>query len=119
MENLVQETTSDNNKDKPTLYWHDYESFGLNPGTDRPSQFAGIRTDLDLNVISEAHEWFCQPPSDYLPEPEACLITGITPQQTLQKGITESEFITFINKQFSQQNTSLGSPGLETTEIHP
>ncbi|MCW8996649.1 MAG: exodeoxyribonuclease I, partial [Psychromonas sp.] len=89
----------------PTLYWHDYETFGLNPGSDRPSQFAGIRTDLDLNVISEADEWFCRPPNDYLPNPEACLITGITPQQTLQHGQSENEFIRRINKQFSQPNT--------------
>jgi exodeoxyribonuclease-1 len=88
-----------------TLYWHDYETFGLNPGTDRPSQFAGIRTDLDLNIISEPNEWYCRPPNDYLPNPEACLITGITPQHALQHGIAESEFIDCINQQFSQQNT--------------
>lgn len=88
-----------------TLYWHDYETFGLNPGKDRPSQFAGIRTDLELNAIAEADEWYCRIPSDYLPDPIACLITGITPQQTLQNGITENEFITNINNKFSQQNT--------------
>ena len=60
------------NQASPTLFWHDYETFGLNPGTDRPSQFAGIRTDLDLNIISEPYEWYCRPPNDYLPAPEAC-----------------------------------------------
>lgn len=88
-----------------TFYWHDYETFGLNPGADRPSQFAGIRTDLDFNANGEPNEWFCRIPSDYLPEPLACLITGITPQQTLQHGIPENEFINNINQQFSQPNT--------------
>ena len=36
-----------------TLYWHDYETFGLDPARDRPVQFAGIRTDEDLNIIGE------------------------------------------------------------------
>lgn len=104
MGNNLQKTTK-KVSNEPTLYWHDYETFGLNPGADRPSQFAGIRTDLDLNVISEPDEWFCRPPNDYLPSPEACLITGITPQQTLQHGVFENEFIKLINAQFSQANT--------------
>ena len=105
MGNNLQKTTTEKVSDEPTLYWHDYETFGLNPGADRPAQFAGIRTDLDLNVISEANEWFCRPPDDYLPNPEACLITGISPQQALQQGVNESEFIRHINREFSQANT--------------
>jgi exodeoxyribonuclease-1 len=93
------------NSSPVTLYWHDYETFGLNPGVDRPSQFAGIRTDLELNACAPADEWYCRIPSDYLPDPVACLMTGITPQQTLQHGITENEFITNINQQFSLANT--------------
>ncbi|TEW56034.1 exodeoxyribonuclease I [Psychromonas sp. RZ22] len=93
------------NQDAPSLFWHDYETFGLNPGTDRPSQFAGIRTDLDLNVISEPYEWYCRPPNDYLPAPEACLVTGITPQHALQHGEYENQFIFNILQQFKQPNT--------------
>lgn len=105
MGNNKPKKTSESVSDEPTLYWHDYETFGLNPGADRPAQFAGIRTDLDLNVISTGDEWFCRPPNDYLPTPEACLVTGITPQQTLQRGETENIFISRINQQFSQENT--------------
>jgi len=100
-DNLQNKTTTN----EPTLYWHDYETFGLNPGKDRPSQFAGIRTDLNFNVVSEPNEWFCRPPNDYLPNPEACLITGITPQQALLHGKFENEFIKLINIQFSHPNT--------------
>lgn len=105
MGNNLPKSSNNAVNNSPSLYWHDYETFGLNPGADRPSQFAGIRTDLDLNIISEPHEWFCRPPSDYLPAPEACLITGITPQQTLQHGLFENEFIKNINAQFSESNT--------------
>jgi exodeoxyribonuclease-1 len=93
------------NQASPSLYWHDYETFGLNPGTDRPSQFAGIRTDLDLNVIAEPNQWYCRPPNDYLPTPEACLVTGITPQYALQHGEFENQFIFNILQQFQQANT--------------
>ena len=37
-----------------TLYWHDYETFGLDPRYDRPAQFAGIRTDEDLKYHRRA-----------------------------------------------------------------
>ncbi|WP_354625795.1 exodeoxyribonuclease I [Psychromonas sp. MME2] len=97
--------SSQQNTPPTTLYWHDYETFGLNPGSDRPAQFAGIRTDLDFNIIGVANEWFCRPPNDYLPNPEACLITGITPQKALQLGVSENEFIKLINGEFSQTNT--------------
>jgi exodeoxyribonuclease I len=105
MSNYEQKGTSENTTNEVTLYWHDYETFGLNPGVDRPSQFAGIRTDLELTACAPADEWYCRIPSDYLPDPIACLLTGITPQQTLQHGITENEFITNINQKFSQANT--------------
>lgn len=105
MSNSPIQSAQGNVAEQPTLYWHDYETFGLSPGADRPSQFAGIRTDLNLNVISEANEWFCRAPNDYLPNPEACLITGITPEQTLRQGEYENVFIRHINNQFSQKNT--------------
>tara|TARA_R110001592_G_scaffold70936_1_gene216931 strand:- start:3802 stop:5232 length:1431 start_codon:yes stop_codon:yes gene_type:complete len=93
------------NQASPSLFWHDYETFGLNPTTDRPSQFAGIRTDLDLNIISEPYQWYCRPPNDYLPAPEACLVTGITPQYALQHGEFENQFIFNILQQFQQSQT--------------
>ena len=61
-----------------TFYWHDYETFGVNPSVDRPSQFAGLRTDFNLNPIGEPLVIYCQPQLDILPAPQACLITGIT-----------------------------------------
>ena len=88
-----------------TLYWHDYETFGLDTRRDRPVQFAGIRTDLDLKIIEDPLEIYCKPPSDYLPNPEACLITGITPQLATEKGSCEAEFIALIHQQISRSGT--------------
>ncbi|MEH6625796.1 MAG: exodeoxyribonuclease I [Motiliproteus sp.] len=88
-----------------TFYWHDYETFGADPMRDRPSQFAGIRTDEDLNIIGEPLVLFCRPADDFLPHPEACLITGITPQQAQREGVCEAEFAAAIHKEMSVPGT--------------
>lgn len=90
---------------QPTILWHDYETWGANPQKDFPCQFAGIRTDLSLNVIGEPVMLYSQIPNDCLPNPMACLITGITPQKSLQAGVTEREFAAAIQSEFSQSNT--------------
>lgn len=88
-----------------TLYWHDYETGGIDPRYDRPLQFAGIRTDEDLNIIGEPLMIYCQPAADYLPHPQAALITGITPQIAAEKGLPEAEFIRQIHDELSQPGT--------------
>lgn len=88
-----------------TFYWHDYETFGVDPSKDRPSQFAGLRTDEDLNPIGEPLVIYCQPQKDILPAPQACLITGITPQLALEKGLSEPQFIEAIHRQLAVPGT--------------
>ncbi len=88
-----------------TFLWHDYETFGANPRRDRPAQFAAIRTDADLNQVGEALMLYCQPAPDFLPDPESCLITGITPRQCLQLGIPEAQFAAQIEQVLGQENT--------------
>ena len=88
-----------------TFYWHDYETFGADPRRDRPAQFAGIRTDEALNEIGEPLMMYCKPTRDYLPHPEACLLTGITPQLADAQGLPEPEFIARIHAEFAQPNT--------------
>ncbi len=87
-----------------TFFWHDYETFGRQPRRDRPAQFAGLRTDLDLNPIGQPVMWYCQPAPDVLPDPESCLLTGILPQHCLQHGLPEHQFAREIEAQ-------LGAPG--------
>ncbi|MCK9512443.1 MAG: exodeoxyribonuclease I [Pigmentiphaga sp.] len=88
-----------------TFFWHDYETFGARPRRDRPAQFAGIRTDTDLNEIGEPVMLYCRPANDYLPEPEACLITGITPQLCLERGVPEHEFAARIEAELARSGT--------------
>ena len=88
-----------------TFLWHDYETFGVNPRSDRPAQFAAIRTDAELNEIGAAVMLYCQPAPDYLPDPQACLITGITPQLCQARGIPEYQFASQIEQLFAQPDT--------------
>lgn len=88
-----------------TLYWHDYETFGVDPTRDRPVQFAGVRTDEDLNVVGEALNIFCRPAPDTLPHPISSVITGITPQRAQEQGVNELEFIDRILKELAQPGT--------------
>ena len=90
---------------QPTFLFHDYETFGKSPSLDRPAQFAGVRTDLDFNIIGEPEVFYCQPADDYLPQPEAVMITGITPQQAKARGVSEAEFARRIHALFSEPNT--------------
>jgi exodeoxyribonuclease-1 len=88
-----------------TFLWHDYETFGATPRRDRPAQFAAIRTDAELNEIGDPIMLYCQPAPDYLPDPQSCLITGITPQQCLEWGVPEHQFAATICEAFSQPGT--------------
>ena len=88
-----------------TFLWHDYETFGANVRRDRPAQFAAIRTDAELNEIGAPLMLYCQPAPDFLPDPQSCLITGITPQECLEKGIPEHAFAAQIEQAFAEPGT--------------
>jgi exodeoxyribonuclease I len=88
-----------------TFFWHDYETFGRVPRRDRPSQFAGVRTDAELNEIDAPLMQYCRCAPDFLPEPEACLLTGITPQRCLELGVPEHMFADAIEQQLARPGT--------------
>jgi exodeoxyribonuclease-1 len=88
-----------------SIFWHDYETFGSDPRRDRACQFAGIRTDEELNIIDDPVEFHCKPAPDFLPDPYSCAITGISPQQALAKGVTEAEFCARIASELMQPGT--------------
>ena len=88
-----------------TFFWHDYETSGTDPQRDRPLQFAGIRTDADLNIIEDPVMIYARPADDMLPQPMACLITGITPQIALERGVSEAEFIARIHAELARPGT--------------
>ncbi len=78
------------------FFFYDLETSGLNPREDRIMQFAGIRTDLDLNPVVEPVNILLKLPDDTLPSPGAIAVTKITPQMTQQDGLTEAEFCRYV-----------------------
>ncbi|MDQ5885415.1 MAG: Exodeoxyribonuclease, partial [Patescibacteria group bacterium] len=92
-----------------SLYFYDLETSGVNPKKDRVMQFAGQRTNLDLEPIQDPDVFYVKMTDDVLPDPGAILVTGITPQQTISDGISEKEFADFIyNKVAIPQTTIVG-----------
>ena len=88
-----------------SFFWYDLETSGINPKEDRILQFAGIRTDLDFNIIGDKQVYYSKISDDILPSPEACLITRLTPQLVNAKGLKEADFIKNILKEFQVKET--------------
>lgn len=88
-----------------TFFWHDYETFGRVPRRDRPAQFAGVRTDAGLREIDAPVMHHCRPAPDTLPDPESCLLTGITPQRCLESGLPEHAFAAAIERELARPGT--------------
>ncbi|HLS84525.1 MAG TPA: exodeoxyribonuclease I [Arenimonas sp.] len=88
-----------------SFLWYDLETFGRDPRRSRIAQFAGIRTDTDLNQTGEPISLYCQPARDLLPSPEAALITGISPQRALAEGLREAEFFARVADELCQPRT--------------
>ncbi len=88
-----------------SFLWHDYETTGIDSRRDRVLQFAGIRTTLDLEPVGEAVSIFCRPPRDALPSPQACLVTGISPQQAQREGLAEAEFVARVHEELARPGT--------------
>ena len=77
---------------RQTFFFYDLETSGLNPRYDRVMQFAGQRTDLEMNLIGDPVNFLVRLSDDILPSPEALMVTGITPQSVNADGVTEAEF---------------------------
>lgn len=90
-----------------TFYFFDLETSGFSPRDDRIMQFAGQRMDMDLNPIGEPDNILVKITPDILPQPDAVLVHGITPQQTLTDGLTEVEFCKYLTSQVFTKDTIL------------
>ena len=88
-----------------SLFWHDYETSGINPSLDQPLQFAGIRTNENLDIIGDPIVLFCKPHLDIIPSPQACLVTGISLQQAYSEGLKEPDFISTIHEEMIKPGT--------------
>jgi exodeoxyribonuclease-1 len=88
-----------------TFYFYDLETSGINSRRSRVMQFAGQRTDLKLKPIGEPDNILIKLTEDILPDPDAILITGITPQKTRADGISEADFLKYFHSHVSQPET--------------
>ena len=90
---------------KQTFFFYDLETSGFSPRKDRIMQFAGQRTDMNLNKIGEPVDILVCLNDDVLPSPEALLVTGISPQKTVDEGYTEAEFARMAAEEFFTEGT--------------
>lgn len=88
-----------------TFFFYDLETSGVDPRRSRVMQFAGQRTDENLKPIGDPYNILIKLGEDALPDPDAILLTGITPQQTIQDGITEAEFCKLFMEEIFQPET--------------
>src|SRR3989344_3472571 len=88
-----------------TFYFYDLETSGVNPRADRIMQFGGQRTDMNLKPIGEPDNILIKLTDYVLPQPDAILIHGITPQKTKAEGISEAQFAKYLTNQVSMPNT--------------
>lgn len=88
-----------------TFYFYDYETTSGSPRSGRPIQFAGQRTDEFLQPLGEPDNILIAPADDVLPEPDAVLVHGVTPQKALSEGVTEAEFAKYFNKKVALSGT--------------
>lgn len=88
-----------------TFFFYDLETSGLSARDDRIMQFAGIRTTLDLEPIGEPYNILVALNDDTLPSPDALMVTGITPQQTVDEGYTEAQFAKLLMEEIFTNDT--------------
>jgi exodeoxyribonuclease-1 len=88
-----------------SFFFYDLETTGFNPREARIMQFAGQRTDRDLKPVGEPYNILIKLTEDVVPDPDAILLTGITPQSTLADGVTEAEFLKIFDKEISVPGT--------------
>ena len=90
---------------RPSFFFYDLETSGLSSSDARIMQFAGQRTDLNLTPIGEPVNLLVRLSDDTLPSPGAIFTTKITPQKTLEEGITEPELAKFLTEEIFTPDT--------------
>lgn len=88
-----------------SFLWYDLETWGLDPATSFIASFACQRTNYNLEPIGPPIELLCCPPEDCLPDPEAILVHGISPQKAQEQGMPEYEFARAIHQELNKANT--------------
>ena len=92
-----------------TFFFYDLETSGLNPRQDCIMQFAGQRTEMNLEPIGEPYNLLVALNDDTLPSPDALMVTGITPQKTVEEGYTEAQFARMLSEEiFTPETIAVG-----------
>ncbi len=81
------------------FYFYDLETSGRSARSDRIMQFAGQRMTHDLRPDGEPDNVMIRLSPDCLPDPEAVLLTGITPQAVNADGLSEVAFLRYFHEQ--------------------
>jgi len=88
-----------------SFFFYDLETSGFGASTARIMQFAGQRTDMNLQPIGDPVNVMLQMTDDILPDPDAVLVTGITPQTVRAEGITEAAFLRQFTDEIATPDT--------------
>lgn len=88
-----------------SFYLFDLETSGFRADSDRIMQFAGQRTDMDLKLIGKSDNILVKLSEDILPQPEAVLVHGITPQKARKDGMSEAELVKYLTSQVFTPDT--------------
>jgi exodeoxyribonuclease-1 len=88
-----------------SFLFYDLETFGACPRRSRIAQFAGIRTDANLEQIDDDISFYVKPADDLLPSPVASVITGISPQHALEHGVNEAAAFARIHDEMMRPGT--------------
>ena len=102
-----------------TFFFYDLETSGFSPQNDRIMQFAGQRTDENLNRIGEPINILVRLNDDVLPSPSALMVTKISPQKTVEEGYTEAEFSKMLVEEFFTPDTVIvGYNNVRFDDVH-
>jgi hypothetical protein len=102
-----------------TFFFYDLETSGFSPQNDRIMQFAGQRTDENLNRIGEPINILVRLNDDVLPSPSALMVTKISPQKTVEEGYTEAEFSKMlVEEYFTPDTVIVGYNNVRFDDVH-
>ena len=102
-----------------TFFFYDLETSGFSPQNDRIMQFAGQRTDENLNRIGEPVNILVKLNDDVLPSPSALMVTKISPQKTVEEGYTEAEFSKMlVEEYFTPDTVIIGYNSMRFDDVH-
>lgn len=90
------------------FYFYDLETTGLDPFKDRIMQFGGQSLDADLKPTAEIDQFYVQLSEDVLPTPEAIVTHKILPQQANLEGLSEYQFINWLEDNVYKKGTVYG-----------